>query len=74
MWRLVEDERTGHHGKALQPTHTVTMFTTQKALEEEVLAGNAGRHERRNARRGTGDDLNGHIGLARRLDQRLTGV
>ena len=50
------------------------MFATQKAFEEEVLAGNAGRHERRNARGGPGDDLNRHIGLTRRLDQRLAGI
>ena len=74
MWRLVEDERTGHHGKALQPTHTVTMFATQKALEEKMLAGNAGRNERRDASRGPGDNFDGHIGLTCCLDQRLTGI
>lgn len=39
MWRLVEDECTGHHGKALQPTHTVTMFATQKPSKKKCSQG-----------------------------------
>ena len=74
MWRLVEDECAGHHGKTLQAAHAITMFAAQKALEEKMLAGNAGRNERRDARRRSGDNLDGHIGLARRLDQSLAGV
>ena len=42
MWRLVEDERAGHHGKALQTAHAVAVLAAQKAFEEKVLAGNAG--------------------------------
>lgn len=74
MWRLVEDERAGHHGKALQTAHAVTVLAAQKALEEKLLAGNAGRNERRDASRGPGDNFDGHIGLARCLDQRLAGI
>ena len=74
MWRLVEDERAGHHGKALKTAHTIAMFATQKALEEEMLAGNAGRHERRDACGRPGDDFDGDIGIACRLNQRLAGV
>lgn len=74
MWRLVEDECAGHHGKALQTTHAVAVLSAQKALEEKMLTGNAGRNERRDASRGPGDNFDGHISLARRLDQRLAGV
>ena len=74
MWRLVEDECAGHHGKTLQAAHTVAMLAAQKTLKEKMLAGNAGRNERRDACRRSGDDLDGHIGLARRLDQCLAGI
>ena len=74
MWRLVEDERAGHHGKALQTAHAVAVLSAQKALEEKMLAGNAGRDERRDASRGTGNNFDGHIGLTRRFDQRLAGI
>ena len=74
MWRLVEDERAGHHGKALQTAHTVAVLSAQKALEEKMLAGNAGRNERRDASRGPGNNFYGHIGLTCRLDQRLAGI
>ena len=74
MWRLVEDECAGHHGKALQSAHAVAVLATQKALEEEMLAGNAGRDERRDASRGTGNNFDGHIGLTRCFDQRLAGI
>ena len=74
MWRLVEDERAGHHGKALQTAHAVAVLSTQKALEEKMLAGNARRNERRDASRGPGNNFDGHIGLTRRLDQRLAGI
>lgn len=68
MWRLVEDERAGHHGKALQSAHAVAVLATQKAFEEEMLAGNAGRNKRRDASRGPGNNFDGHIGLTRRLN------
>jgi len=74
VWRLVEDERAGHYGKALQTAHAVAVLSAQKALEEKMLAGNAGRNERRDASRGPGDNFDGHIGLTRCLDQRLAGV
>ena len=74
MWRLVEDECAGNHGKALQTAHAVAALSTQKALEEKMFAGNAGRNERRDASRGPGNNFDGHIGLTRRLDQRLAGI
>ena len=74
MWRLVEDERAGHHGKALQTAHAVTVLSAQKALEEKMLAGNAGRNKRRDASRGAGNNLDRHIRLARRLNQSLAGI
>ena len=74
MWRLVEDECAGHHGKTLQSAHAVAVLATQKAFEEEMLAGNAGRNERRDASRRPGNNFDGHIGLTRRLDQRLAGI
>lgn len=42
MWRLVEDERAGDDGKALQSAHAVAVLATQKAFEEEMFAGNTG--------------------------------
>ena len=39
-----------------------------------MLAGNAGRNERCDASRGPGNNFDGHIGLTRRLDQRLAGI
>lgn len=74
MWRLVEDERAGDDGKALQSAHAVAVLATQKAFEEEMLAGNTGRYERRDASRGAGNNLDRHIRLARRLNQRLAGI
>ena len=74
MWRLVEDERAGDDGKALQSAHAVAVLATQKAFEEEMLAGNTGRYECRDASRGAGNNFDRHIRLARRLDQRLAGI
>ena len=74
MWRLVEDERAGDDGKALQSAHAVSVLATQKAFEEEMLAGNTGRYERRDASRGAGNNFDRHIRLTCRLDQRLAGI
>ena len=74
MWRLVEDERAGDDGKALQSAHAVAVLAAQKAFEEEMLAGNTGRYERRDASRGAGNNLDRHVHLARRLNQSLAGI
>ncbi len=39
-----------------------------------MLAGDTGRYECRDASRRPRNNLNGHIGLTRRLDQRLAGI
>ena len=50
------------------------MLSAQKALEEKMLAGNAGRNECRDASRGSGNNFDRHIGLTCCLDQRLAGI
>ena len=74
MRRLVEQKRPGDGGELAQPADALPVLTRQEALEEEVVAGNAARHERRHASRRPGHDHDIDARRARSVHEHLAGI